>query len=43
MIWEGTKSQPWKQVMPLDLTVRPIMDEKYIIPKTVSSSSGTLR
>ena len=35
MIWEGTKGQPFKPVMPLDLTVRPIVDEKYIIPKTV--------
>lgn len=43
MIWEGEKGQPSKPVMPLDLTVRPIMDEKYIIPKTVdySSDNGT--
>ena len=35
MIWEGKKGQPSKPVMPLDLAVRPIVDEKYIIPKTV--------
>lgn len=35
MIWEGIKGQPSKPVMPLDLKVRPIVDEKYIIPKTV--------
>jgi arylsulfatase A-like enzyme len=35
MIWEGKKGAPSKPVMPLDLTVRPIVDEKYIIPKTV--------
>src|SRR5450631_4470689 len=35
MIWEGKKGQPSKPVMPLDLQVRPIVDEKYIIPKTI--------
>jgi arylsulfatase len=35
MIWEGKKGQPATAAMPLDLTVRPIVDEKYIIPKTV--------
>jgi arylsulfatase A-like enzyme len=35
MIWEGKKGQPSKPVMPLDLAVRPIVDGKYIIPKTV--------
>jgi arylsulfatase A-like enzyme len=35
MIWEGKKGEPSKPVMPLDLDVRPIVDEKYIIPKTI--------
>src|SRR5450631_1338845 len=35
MIYEGKKGEQSKPVMPLDLTVRPIVDEKYIIPKTV--------
>jgi arylsulfatase A-like enzyme len=35
MIWEGKKGEPSKPVMPLELNVRPIVDEKYIIPKTV--------
>jgi arylsulfatase len=35
MIWEGKKGELSKPVMPLDLNVRPIVDEKYIIPKTV--------
>jgi arylsulfatase A-like enzyme len=35
MIWEGKKGEPSKPVMPLDLKVRPIVDEKYIVPKTV--------
>mgnify|MGYP003694071371 CR=1 FL=1 len=35
MIWEGKKGQPSKPVMPLDLKVRPIVDEQYVIPKTV--------
>ena len=35
MIWEGRKGGKPKPVMPLDLQVRPIVDEKYIIPKTV--------
>jgi len=34
-IWEGKKGQPSTPVMPLDLNVRPIVDEKYIVPKTV--------
>lgn len=35
MIWEGTKGESSKPVMPLDLNVRPIVDDKYIIPKTI--------
>ena len=35
MIWEGKKGEPSKPVMPFDLKVRPIVDGKYIIPKTV--------
>jgi len=35
MIWEGKKGEPSKSVMPLDMEVRPIVDEKYIVPKTV--------
>jgi arylsulfatase len=35
MIYEGKKGELSKPVMPLDLTVRPIVDGKYIIPKTV--------
>ena len=35
MIWEGVKGQPSTPVMPLDLKVRPIVDEKYIVPKTI--------
>ena len=35
MVWEGKKGQKSKAVMPLDLKIRPIIDEKYIIPKTV--------
>ena len=35
MLWEGKKGEPSKPVMPLDLNVRPIVDEKYIIPKSV--------
>ncbi|MBJ7408781.1 MAG: sulfatase-like hydrolase/transferase, partial [Phenylobacterium sp.] len=35
MIWEGRKGGPSKPVMPLDLKVRPVVDEKYIVPKTV--------
>ena len=35
MIWEGKKGQPSTPVMPLDLNLRPIVDGKYIIPKTV--------
>jgi arylsulfatase A-like enzyme len=35
MIWEGKKGEPSKPVMPLDLAVRPIVDGKYIVPKTI--------
>ena len=35
MIWEGRKGEPSRPAMPLDLTVRPIVDEKYLIPKTI--------
>jgi arylsulfatase len=35
MIWEGRKGEPSRPVMPLDLSVRPIVDEKYLIPKTI--------
>jgi len=35
MIWEGKKGQSSVPVMPLDLDVRPVVDEKYLIPKTV--------
>jgi arylsulfatase len=35
MIWEGKKGEPSKPAMPLDLAVRPVLDEKYIIPKTM--------
>ncbi len=35
MIWQGVKGQPSTPVMPLDLKVRPIVDEKYIVPKTI--------
>jgi arylsulfatase A-like enzyme len=35
MIWEGKKGEPSKPVMPFDLAVRPFMDGKYIVPKTV--------
>jgi arylsulfatase len=35
MIWEGKKGETSKPVMPFDLNVRPYMDGKYIIPKTV--------
>jgi len=35
MIWEGKKGQPSAPVMPLDLNVRSVVDEKYLIPKTV--------
>jgi arylsulfatase len=35
MIWEGEKGQASTSVMPLDLNVRPIVDEKYIVPKTI--------
>ena len=36
MILEGKKGQPVTPAMPLDLSVRGIVDEKYIIPKTVN-------
>ena len=35
MIWEGKNGQPSTPVMPLDLAVRTVVDDKYIIPKTV--------
>ena len=35
MIWEGKKGEPSKPVMPLDMKIRPFVDEKYIIPKTI--------
>lgn len=35
MIWEGRKGELSRPVMPLDLNVRPIVDERYIIPKTI--------
>jgi arylsulfatase len=35
MIWEGKKGEPSTPVMPLDLDVRPIVDEQYIVPKTI--------
>ena len=35
MIWEGKKGEVSKAVMPFDLNVRPFMDGKYIIPKTI--------
>jgi arylsulfatase len=36
MIWEGRKGEPSKPVMPLDMAVRGIVDEKYLIPKTIN-------
>jgi Sulfatase len=33
MIYEGKKGEPSEPVMPLDLTVRPIVDGQYIIPQ----------
>ncbi len=35
MIWEGKKGERSKSVMPLDLELRPVVDEKYIVPKTI--------
>jgi hypothetical protein len=35
MIWEGRKGERSKPAMPLDLNARPIVDQKYIIPKTI--------
>ena len=35
MIWEGKKGEPSTPVMPLDLNVRPIVDEQYLVPKTI--------
>lgn len=35
MLMEGKKGQRSTPVMPFDLNVRPIVDEKYIIPKTI--------
>jgi arylsulfatase len=34
-ILEGRKGEPSKPVMPLDMTVRPIVDRDYLIPKTI--------
>ena len=34
-ILEGRKGEPSRVVMPLDVNVRPVVDEKYIIPKTI--------
>ncbi len=34
-ILEGRKGQPSKPVMPLDMTVRPIVDRDYLVPKTI--------
>jgi arylsulfatase len=36
MIWEGKKGQQSTPVMPLDMNLRPIINEKYIIPKIIS-------
>ena len=35
MMWEGKKGYPSTPVMLLDLELRPIVDEKHIIPKTI--------
>ena len=35
MLWEGKKGEASKPVMPLDLNVRPVVDQKYIVPKTM--------
>jgi len=35
MIWEGKRGQQSTPVMPLDLKVRGVVDEKYIVPKTI--------
>jgi hypothetical protein len=35
MIWEGKKGERSKPVMPFYLAVQPLMDGKYIVPKTV--------
>jgi arylsulfatase len=35
MIWEGRKGEPSKPAMPLEVNVRPIVDEEYLIPKTI--------
>ena len=35
MLWDGKKGEPSTPVMPLDLKVRAIVDDQYIIPKTV--------
>ena len=34
-ILEGKKGQPSKVVMDLDMKVRPVVDEKYLVPKTI--------
>ena len=38
MIWEGKKGQPSTLAMRLDLNVRGIVDEKYIIPVSVRAA-----
>lgn len=35
MLLEGKKGRPSTPVMPFYLNVRPVIDEKYIIPKTI--------
>lgn len=35
MIWEGKKGEPSRAAMPLDLDIRGVVDQKYIIPKTI--------
>jgi arylsulfatase len=35
MIWEGKKGSKSTEVMPLDEEVRAVVDEKYLIPKTI--------
>jgi arylsulfatase A-like enzyme len=34
-ILEGRKGEPSKPVMPLDMTIRPVVDGEYLVPKTV--------
>jgi arylsulfatase A-like enzyme len=35
VIWEGKKGQAATAAMPLDLNLRAVVDQKYIIPKTI--------